>query len=46
MKTMINKARGAFAAQINIWKTNDISNISNIRIFKSDMLIVLLYAVE
>ena len=46
LKTMINKARGAFAALKNIWKTKMISKKTKIRIFKSNILSVLLYAAE
>ena len=46
IKTRINKARGAFAAQKNIWKTKMISKKTRIRIFKSNVLSVLLYAAE
>ena len=46
IKTMINKARGAFAALKNIWKTKTISKKTKIRIFKSNVLSVLLYAAE
>ena len=42
IKTRINKARGAFAALKNIWKTKKISKKTKIRIFKS----VVLYAAE
>ena len=44
IKTRINKARGAFAALKNIWKTKMISKKTKIRIFKSNVLSVLLYA--
>ena len=40
--TRINKARGAFAALKNIWKTKMISKKTKIRIFKSNVLSVLL----
>ena len=43
---MIRKARGAFAALKNIWKTNKTSNRTKIRLFKSNVLNVLLYAAE
>ena len=46
IKTRINKARGAFAALKNIWKTKMISRKTKIRIFKSNVLSVLLYAAE
>ena len=46
IKTRINKARGAFAALKNIWKTKIISKKTKIRIFKSNVLSVLLYAAE
>ena len=46
IKTRINKARGAFAALKNIWKTKMISKKTKIRIFKSNVLSVLLYAAE
>ena len=36
IKTRINKARGAFAALKNIWKTKMISKKTKIRIFKSN----------
>ena len=42
IKTRINKARGAFAAMKNIWKTKMISKKTKIRIFKSNGLSVLL----
>jgi len=42
----ISKARGAFAVLKNIWKTNKISNITKIRLFKSNVLSVLLYAAQ
>ena len=45
-KARIRKARGAFAALKNIWKTNKISNRTKIRLFKSIVLSVLLYAAE
>ena len=43
MKTRINKARGAFAALTNIWKTKMISKKTKIRIVKTNALSVLLY---
>ncbi len=43
IKTRTNKARGAFAALKNIWKTKRISKKTKIRIFKSNVLSVLLY---
>ena len=46
IKTRINKARGAFAALKNIWKTKMISKKTKIRIFKSNILSLLLYAAE
>ena len=46
IKTRINKARGAFAALQNIWKTKTISKKAKIHIFKSNILSVLLYAAE
>ena len=46
IKTRIDKARGAFAALKNIWKTKMISKKTKIRIFKSNVLTVLLYAAE
>ena len=46
IETRINKARGSFAALKNIWKTNMISKKTKIRIFKSNVLSVLLYAAE
>ena len=46
IKSRIRKARGAFAALKNIWKTNRISNRTKIRLFKSNVLSVLLYATE
>ena len=46
IKTRINKERGAFAALKNIWKTKMISKKTKIRIFKSNVLSVLLYAAE
>ena len=46
IKTTINKARGAFAALKNIWKTKMISKKTKKRIFKSNILSVLLYAAE
>ncbi|KAI0231053.1 hypothetical protein LSAT2_018566 [Lamellibrachia satsuma] len=46
IKARIRKARGAFAALKNIWKTNKISNRTKIRLFKSNVLSVLLYAAE
>ena len=46
IKARIRKARGAFAALNNIWKTNKISNRTKIRLFKSNVLNVLLYAAE
>ena len=45
-KTRINKARGAFAALKNIWKTKMISKKTKIRIFESNVLSVLLYPSE
>ena len=44
IKTRVNKARGAFAATKNIWKMKIISKNTKIRIFKSNVLSVLLYA--
>ena len=41
VKARIRKARGAFAALKNIWKTNKISNRTKIRLFKSNVLSVL-----
>ena len=38
IKTRINKARGAFAALKNIWKTKMISKKTKIRIFKSNVV--------
>ena len=46
IKTRINKAMGAFAALKNFWKTKMISKKTKIRIFKSNVLSVLLYAAE
>ena len=46
IKKRINKASGAFAALKNIWKTKMISMKTKIRIFKSNVLSVLLYAAE
>ena len=46
IKARIRKARGAFAALKNIWKTNKTSNRTKIRLFKSNVLGVLLYAAE
>ena len=46
IKARIRKASGAFAALKNIWKTNKISNRTKIRLFKSNVLSVLLYAAE
>ena len=46
IKTRINKARGAFAALKNIWKTKMISKKTKIRIFKSNVLSVLLYVLS
>ena len=46
IKAKIRKARGAFATLKNIWKTNKISNRTKIRLFKSNVLSVLLYAAE
>ena len=46
IKTRINKAKGAFAAMKNTWKTKKISKTTNIRIFKSNVLSALLYAAE
>ncbi len=45
LKTRINNARGAFAALKNIWKTKMISKKTKIRIFKSNVLSVLLYII-
>ena len=45
-KKMINKARGAFAALKNIWKTKTIGKKTKIRIFKSSVMNVLIYAAE
>ena len=44
IKTMINKARKPFAALKNIWKTKMISKKTNIPIFMSNVLSVLLFA--
>ena len=46
IKTRITKARGAFAAVKNICNTKKISKKTKIRIFKSNVLSVLLYAAE
>ena len=46
VKARINKARGAFAALKNIWKTNKTSNGTKHRRFKSSVLSVVLYAAE
>ncbi|KAI0235262.1 hypothetical protein LSAT2_014241 [Lamellibrachia satsuma] len=46
IKARIRKARGAFVALKNIWKTNKISNRTKIRLFKNNVLSVLLYAAE
>ena len=46
LKTRIHKGRGAFAALKNIRKTKMISKKTSIRIFKSNVLSVLLYAAE
>ena len=46
VKARTNKARGAFAALKNIWKTNKISNGTKIRLFKSNVLSVLPYAAK
>ena len=46
IKTRNNKARGAFAALKNFWKTKTISKKTKMRIFKSNVLSVLLYAAE
>ena len=46
VKAMISKARGAFAALKNIWKTNKISNRTKTRLFKSKIVSVLLNAAE
>ena len=46
IKTRIKKVRGAFAALKNIWKTKMISKKTKIRIFKGNVLSVLLYAAE
>ena len=40
IKTMINKARGAFSALRNIWNTKKISKKMKICIFKSNILSV------
>ena len=40
IKARIRKARGAFAALKNIWKTNKISNRTKIRLFKNNVLIM------
>ena len=42
----INQAKGAFAALKNIWKMKMISKKTKIRIFKSNVLSVLLYAAD
>ena len=46
VKGRINKARGAFAALRKIWKTSKISIKTKLRIFKSNVLGVLLYGAE
>ena len=46
VKARISKARGAFAALRNIWKTNKISNRTKKILFKSTVLSVLLYSAE
>ena len=45
-KARIDKARGAFAALKNNWKTNKITNRTKIHLFKNNVLSVLLYATE
>ena len=46
VKATTSKARGAFVALNNIWKNNKITNRTNIRLFKSNVLSVLIYAAE
>ena len=46
VKARISKARRAFAALKNTWKTNKISNITKIRLFKSNVLSMLFHAAE
>ena len=46
IKTRINKARGALVVLTNIWKKKVISKKTKIRMFKTKVLSVLLYAAE
>ena len=46
IKTRINNARGAFATLKNIWKTKTIRTKTKRRIFKSNVLSIMLYAAE
>ena len=46
IKARLGKARGAFISLKNIWKTNDISRRTKMRIYNSCVLSVLLYGAE
>jgi hypothetical protein len=46
VQSRISKARGTFASLKNIWKSNKISTQTKLRIFKSNVLGVLLYSAE
>ncbi|XP_061171309.1 uncharacterized protein LOC133180881 [Saccostrea echinata] len=46
IKARLSKARGAFISPKNIWKTNDISRRTKIRIYNSCVLSVLLHGAE
>ena len=46
VNTRLSKARGAFAALRNIWKSPKLSSTTKIRLFKSNVLAVLLYGSE
>jgi len=46
VRARISKARGVFAALRNIWKSTKISTNTKLRIFKSNVLGVLLYGAE
>ena len=46
VQSRISKATGAYAALRNIWRSSKISNHTKVRIFKSNVLWVLLYGAE
>ena len=46
IKSRLGKARGAFNKLVKIWKSGKLSKNTNIRIFKSNVIAVLLYGCE